>query len=121
MGVKQIMANRARKKLRFAVLRPKNQSLVAPSLDRIKSLEGKFSPDEFQHAIHDTLRDGAIFVGFLKPGCRLLFNGLGFPIGGSLQPGDVLDEIEEFRKACEAGVYQLEARDQAIVDGQSPQ
>ena len=121
MGVKQILAERTRKKLSFAVLRPKNQSLVAPSLNRIKSLEGKFCPEEFQHAIHDTLRDGATFIGFLKRGCRTLFDGQGFPTGGTLQSGDVLDEMEEFRKACETGVYQLEARDQAIVDGQAPQ
>lgn len=56
--------------------------------------------------MHDSLQNGGIFVGFLKPGCETLFNGDGTRGRFTLQPGDILDEIEDFEKACRMGAYQ---------------
>lgn len=67
---------------------------------------GEHTSEEFQKLMHDSLKDGGIFVGFLKPNCKTLFNGDGTPGRFTLEPGDVLDEIEEFRRACETGAYQ---------------
>jgi hypothetical protein len=119
MGVKQILAERTRRKLRFAVLRPKNQALI-PTAEEMKEWEG-MPAQQFQQVMNDSLRDGAIFVGFLKHKCRTLFDGAGYPTGGALQPGDVLDKIEDFEAACKNGAYQLEARDQNIMDGRRPE
>ena len=105
MGLKQLLAERTRKKLRFVVLRPKNQSLVATALDRLKRMEGTHCLEDFQETIHGTGKDGFVFVGCLKPKCRTLFNFDGTPSTFTMQPGDVLDEVEDFRKACESGAY----------------
>jgi hypothetical protein len=109
MGIKQMLAERTRKKLRFAVLRPKNPALI-PTHEQFLQHEG-IPADEFQQFMNDTLRDGAIFMGFLKPGCTSLFSESGEPTGEQMKPGDVLDLIEDFKRACEAGSYQLESHE----------
>lgn len=105
MGIRQLLAERTRKKLRFVVLRPKNQSLVATALDRLKQMEGTHCVEDFQQTISSTGKDGFVFVGCLKPKCRTLFNFDGTPSTFTMQPGDVLDEMEDFRKAYESGGY----------------
>ena len=57
--------------------------------------------------MNDSLKNGGIYVGCLKPKCKTLFDFDGTPSGFTLQPGDVLDDIADFQKACEMGGYQL--------------
>lgn len=58
--------------------------------------------------MNDELRHGAIFVGYIKPRSRMLYDGTGTPTGDNLKPGDIIDEIPVFNAALEAGVYGLE-------------
>lgn len=62
--------------------------------------------ESFQQTLNGTLAHGGIFVGFLKPGSMTLFNGDGTASRFTLQPGDVMDDIEDFKKACQMGGYQ---------------
>lgn len=101
--LKQMLAARTAKKFRWAVLRPKNKALISTP-DQIRAAIGKPS-EEFQTILNDSLKDGAIFVGYMKPHCRVLFNAEGFSTGRTLEPGDVMDEIEDFNSACESGAY----------------
>jgi hypothetical protein len=105
VGIKQLLAKGTRKRLRFVVIRPRDQSLVKSALDKLKPLEGTYCLDEFQATMHGTLKSGGIFVGCLKPKCRKLFNFDGTPSPYTLQPGDIIDDMEEFRKALENGAY----------------
>jgi hypothetical protein len=95
-----MLAQRTRKRLRFAVLRPKDQSLV----DVGKLYDG-MPYEDAQKAMNDSLREGAIFVGCVKPRCRDLFALDGTPTGDTLKPGDVFDDLQEFLKRCHEGVY----------------
>ena len=62
--------------------------------------------EQFQNEMHAMLQPSCIFVGYVRPGDKRLYRGDGTAAGGTIEPGDVFDEIPEFLKACEAGAYQ---------------
>jgi hypothetical protein len=105
MGIRETLAARTRKKLRFAILRPNNQQAIPAVLNRFAG-RSEIPGDEFEQAVAK-LGVEYIFMGYAKRDCRTLFNRDGSPIAGAtIQPGDVIDEIEEFDRAVITGAYQ---------------
>lgn len=116
MGVRSILAERTRKRLRFAVLRPRDQAKVREKLDQFRAA-APLDSEAFQATANELLgandlssEGGAILVGYVKPNGLRLFDRDGTPTGDVMQPGDVLDEIEDFDRACASGGYQLVKR-----------
>jgi hypothetical protein len=106
VGIKTMLAERTKKRLRFAILRPRNQDAVKPFLDSLPSrIQAGLTSEKFNWEVNTTLGPSFQFVGCIKPKCTQLFDLNGFPTGDHLQPGDVLDDIDEFRKRCGDGTY----------------
>jgi hypothetical protein len=107
MSVKSMLAARTKKKLRFAILRPRDQDKVKPFVTGLEERIKEGLPSEqFQQQTHEMLQPSCVFMGFAKNRCMLIFDENGYPTGKSIQPGDVMDEIEDFKRACESGAYQ---------------
>jgi hypothetical protein len=111
-----MLAERTRKRLRFAILRPKNQQAVKPYLDTLPEQIQKGLPSEqFDLEVNTLLGPTFIFVGCIKHKCKKLFDCNGFPTGDELQPGDVLDDINEFRERLKNGAYVPEGHDRTAA------
>jgi hypothetical protein len=106
VGIKEILAARTKKRLWLAVLRPTNQDKVRETLCTLEErVTAGISSEDFQKELNEALQPSCIFVGYLKRGCKLLYDVDGFPTGGTVQPGDVFDKIDDFKAALEAGAY----------------
>lgn len=99
-----MLARGTKRKLFLAVLRPINQQ-ESERIFKSEFREGMPSA-EFNVLLNKSLGDACRFMGYLKPKCKKIFDANGIPTGATLQPGDVMDEIEEFNKAIAAGAYQ---------------
>jgi hypothetical protein len=120
VGIKEILAARTKKRLWLAVLRPTNQEKVRECLSTLEArVIAGMSSEAFQQEINNVIDRSCIFVGFLKPGCKLLYDGNGFPTGDSLLPGDVMDKIDNFKSALETGAYIFQQGKAVVADAAS--
>jgi hypothetical protein len=120
MGIKETLAARTKKRLWLAVLRPTNQEKVRECLSTLEArVNSGMSSEAFQQEINNVLDRSCIFVGFLKPGCKLLYDANGFPTGDSLHPGDVMDKIDDFKVALERGAYVFAQGKAMVADAAS--
>src|SRR5215469_14769257 len=108
VSVRSILAERTRKRLRFAILRPLDEQRSRAAIEELR--EG-MDFVRFQNVVHRSLGGRCKFAGYATAGSKKLFTREGYPTGDTIRPGDVIDEIAVFDRACEAGVYKLEESD----------
>jgi len=83
-----------------------NQYAVKPFLDKLPArIQDGMPSAQFNFEVNTVLGPTFVFVGCLKPKCMTIFDWNGIPTGDSLQRGDVLDDIDEFRKRVTDGTY----------------
>lgn len=90
------------KRLRFVVLRAHDPERAK---ELAETLTSKMTPAEVNAIIHKALGGRAQVMGFSKPGSKALFDRDGTPLGASIEPGDVLNTIEEFERGQRIGAY----------------